>query len=77
MKGEHIKIVRKARKLTLADVAGRINKSPGYIHLIEQGYYPPLDVRIMLADALEVDVNQLFDLSTEERLALSILNGNI
>ncbi len=60
--GGALKAARRARRLTLADVAERIGVTKGYLSKVERGLAAPsMAVLIRWCEALEVPVGSLFD----------------
>lgn len=68
--GKNIKKYRKDRDLTLRDLAKKIDYTPGYIGLIEQGKSTPNTyILAQLAKALEVPISTLYG---EEKMVNSV-----
>ncbi|CAM3283677.1 XRE family transcriptional regulator [Tsukamurella hominis] len=60
--GAALKAARRARRLTLADVAERIGVTKGYLSKVERGLAAPsMAVLVRWCEALEVPVGSLFD----------------
>lgn len=56
--GDRITIVRKQRKLTLADIAGKTSISEDIIHAIEIDMYAPSFIEIIkITDALDISID--------------------
>lgn len=61
--GGRLKALRKRKKLTLRDMAEKLNISPGYLSEVERGKkIPGGEVFIMLKQNFNIDMNDLFAL---------------
>jgi transcriptional regulator with XRE-family HTH domain len=59
--GDKIREVREKRKMTLKDVAGRVEVSESLISQIERGRVSPaMDTLLRIVDALDMDIEYLF-----------------
>lgn len=63
--GRHIRCLRTARRLTLRELARRLEVSPTYLSQIEQENFPPPaeDKIVRLAEILGQDVDELLGLA--------------
>ena len=60
--GQHVKKLRKAKRLTLTNLCYKNGLEPSTISRIEQGLVEPkLLTLVRLAKALDVDMNTLFE----------------
>ena len=60
-KGNHLKAVRQAQKLSLWGLAARAGTSPSTLSAVEKwGYRPSADLRQRIAVALEVPVETIW-----------------
>src|SRR6187549_1277242 len=70
--------VRKARGVTAADLARRVGVSRQTIYAIEAGtYVPNTEVTLRLAQSLEVAVEDLFSLHTDEAESPESLSSEV
>ncbi len=78
---KNVKQTRKARGLTLEELAARSNLTKGYISKIENAKStPPVSTLQSLAVALGVDISELFDSKTGEKFlpsGLDLLRKNL
>lgn len=70
--GQQIRDLRKAKKMTLSELAMKVNKSVGYLSQVERGVSSlPIGVLQTISDALDVRVSWFFqpdaDLPDQER----------
>lgn len=74
--GKRIKVLRKKRKITQETLAELVDKSKNHISKIELGRTnPPLSLLVDIADALEVDISELFNFET--KVAKQITSNDI
>lgn len=71
--GNYIKSLRQAKDMTLSEVGAKAGISLGYVHQVERGYEPSFRVKRRLADALEVPIHYLFNISEQERSTLKLI----
>ncbi len=59
--GKNIKVARLAKKLTQEQLANRIGKGLNFVGKIEVGFsHPSLNTLIDIANALEIEIKDLF-----------------
>lgn len=74
--GKRIKVLRKERKLTQESLAELVDKSKNHISKIELGRTnPPLSLLVDIANALEVDISELF--TFEQKVVKKITSKDI
>jgi len=77
--GEYLRVLRKARKTSIRELAKQVKKTPTYISDIEKGNNRPPDenllnniiVALNLGDGASIVKHKLFDLAAKERGVVS------
>lgn len=69
--GSRIKSIRTKKQLTQENLAERMNINPKYLSSIERGKEnPTLNTMILMAEALEVDISEIFKFTQIEDFKL-------
>ena len=60
---DYVKLIRKAKGLTLSDLSQRSGLSRGYIHLIESGEQvnPTINALLSLSKGLDIPIGQIIN----------------
>lgn len=68
MFGKRLKELRKKRKLSQSELSALANIDKGSLQRIERGYNSTLKTFRKLANAFEISLSELFDLSSHDEL---------
>ena len=69
--GHKLRILRKAKELSLTELSHRVGCSPSYLSMVENGKVDPSVTRLKkIADSLEVTIIDLFQTVTAQDVVI-------